>query len=162
MKILLAVDGSEPSLTAVSLVTSLSLPADSAIELMTVIADEPLTYGPWPASAAIRTPALDRTVSDLRARLDDIAAGLTTGTRTICTIVRHGRPASEIVMEADRFGADLIVVGARGHGTVERLLIGSVSSEVVDHADCPVLVVRTPQFARVLVATDGSADGDAA
>ena len=76
------------------------------------------------------------------------------------TMVRHGRPASEIVIEADRFGADLIVVGARGHSAVERLLVGSVSSEVVDQAHCPVLVVRTPRFARVLLATDGSADGD--
>ena len=76
MKILLAVDGSEPSLTAVSLVSALSLPAGSAIELLTVIADEPLTYGPWPASAPIQTPALDRTYSDVRARIDDIAAGL--------------------------------------------------------------------------------------
>ena len=57
MKILLAVDGSEPSLTAVSLVEALSLPAGSVIEVMTVIADQPLTYGPWPASAPIQTPA---------------------------------------------------------------------------------------------------------
>ncbi len=76
--------------------------------------------------------------------------------------MRHGRPASEIVIEADRFGADLIVVGARGHSAVERLLVGSVSSEVVDQAHCPVLVVRTSQFARLLLATDGSPDGSAA
>ena len=49
-------------------------------------------------------------------------------------------------MEAYRFGADLIVVGARGHSAVERLLVGSVSSEVVDQAHCPVLVVRTPRY----------------
>lgn len=163
MKILLAVDGSEPSLTAVSLVTALSLPAGSAIELMTVMADDSWTYGPWPALSLIQTPAaLDQAFSDVRARLDDIAAGLTTRGQTTGTIIRRGRPASEIVMEADRFGADLIVVGARGHSAVERLLIGSVSSEVVDHAHCPVLVVRTPHFARVLIATDGSTDGSAA
>ena len=101
MKILLAVDGSEPSLTAVELVSAMSLPAGS-IELMTVIADEPVTYGPWPASAPIRTPAqLDRTSSAARERLDETALGLTTDDRTTCTVVHHGRPASEIVMEAD-------------------------------------------------------------
>jgi nucleotide-binding universal stress UspA family protein len=163
MKILLAVDGSEPSLIAVSLVKALPLSTDSAIELIAVIADEPLTYGPWPAFAPIQTPAaLDRAFSDARAQLDDIADGLAGDDRTTGTTVRQGRPASEIVMEAHRFGADLIVVGARGHSAVERLLVGSVSSEVVDQAPCPVLVVRTPRFARVLLATDGSTDGSAA
>ena len=163
MKILLAVDGSEPSSNAVSLVRALSLPDPSTIELMTVIADLPQVYGPWPASAPIQTPAeLDRSLTEVRARLDELAAVLADDTRMVCTLVRHGRPASELVMEADRFGADLIVVGARGHSTVERLLIGSVSSEVVDQAHCPVLVVRSPRFGRVLVATDGSTHGSAA
>jgi len=163
MKILLGVDGSEPSMTAVSLVKALTVPADSTIELMTVIADASWTYGPWPALALIQTPAaLDHASQEFRARLDDIAEGLAADGRTVNTRVRHGRPASEIVMEADRFGADLIVVGARGHSAVERLLVGSVSSEVVDQANCPVLVVRAPRIARVLLATDGSVDGSTA
>jgi len=163
MKILLAVDGSEPSITAVALVKALTLPADSTVELITVIADDFWTYGPWPALALIQTPAaLDRATQDVRARLDDLADGLAADGRTIGTTVRHGRPASEIVIEADRFAADLIVVGARGHSAVERLFVGSVSSEVVDQADCPVLVVRTPRSARVLLAADGSTDGSAA
>lgn len=163
MKILLAVDGSEPSLTAVSLVTALPLPAGSAVEVMTAIADVPEIFGPWPASAPIQTPAeLDRAFAQVRARLDEIAAVLAGEGRIVSTLVRRGRPASEIVMEADRFEADLIVVGARGHSPIERLLIGSVSSEVVDQAHCPVLVARTPRFARVLLATDGSTDGSAA
>lgn len=163
MKILLAVDGSELSMTAVSLVKALPLPVGSTIEVMTVIADVPQVYGPWPASAPIQTPAdLDRAFAQVRARLDEIAADLADEGRIVWTQVRHGRPASELVLEADRIEADLIIVGARGHSAVERLLIGSVASEVVDQAHCPVLVVRTPRFARVLLATDGSTDGTAA
>ncbi|MBA2594311.1 MAG: universal stress protein [Gammaproteobacteria bacterium] len=41
-----------------------------------------------------------------------------------------------------RDGVDLIVVGHRGKGFFERLLVGSVSKQVVTHAYCPVLVVR--------------------
>ena len=163
MKILLAVDGSDLSNTAVSLVKALTLPAASTIEVMTVIADVPEIYGPWPAAAPIQTPTeLDRAITQVRVRLDEVAAVLAGDDRIVCALVRHGRPASELVMEADRFGADLIVVGARGHSAVERLLVGSVSSEIVDQAHCPVLVVRTPRFARILLAADGSTDGFAA
>ncbi len=74
----------------------------------------------------------------------------------------RGRAASAIVDDARDFGADLLVVGSRGHGTIASLLLGSVSSEVVDHASCPVLVARTTELARVVFATDGSPSAQAA
>jgi nucleotide-binding universal stress UspA family protein len=163
MKILLAIDGSQPSITAVSIAKGLTLPAGSTIELLTVVADDPWTYGPWPIPAMALAPRdLERAQREVLSRLDGIATDLAANGRTIRTMVRQGRAASEIVREADRFGADLILLGARGHGAVDRILVGSVSSEVVDQAGCPVLVVRTPGLGRILVATDGSADGDLA
>lgn len=163
MKILLAIDGSQPSITAVSVAQRLTLPVGSTIELLTVIADEPWTYGPWPIPVMPLAPRdMERTQREVLARLDDIAMDLAADGRTIRTMVRQGRAASEIVREADRLGADLILLGARGLGAVDRILVGSVSSEVVDHADCPVLVVRTHGLGRILMATDGSPDGDLA
>jgi nucleotide-binding universal stress UspA family protein len=53
-----------------------------------------------------------------------------------------GDPADAIVDEAGEWGADLIVVGTRGLGGARRLLLGSVSTKVVHHAPCDVLVVR--------------------
>ena len=53
--------------------------------------------------------------------------------------------------------ADLVVVGHRGHGPWESILLGSVSSEVVDHAPCPVLVAREERLGPVVFADDGSA-----
>lgn len=47
-----------------------------------------------------------------------------------------------IVDEATQFGADLIVVGSHGYGFFDRLMLGSISSYVVHHAPCSVLVVR--------------------
>ena len=51
-----------------------------------------------------------------------------------------GDPAEKIVAEATTGGYDVVVVGSRGHGALGRLFLGSVSTEVVARAPCPVLV----------------------
>ncbi len=53
-----------------------------------------------------------------------------------------GRPNQTIIDEAEKWGADLIVVGSQGLGFWGRMLLGSVSNAVVNHAPCSVLVVR--------------------
>jgi nucleotide-binding universal stress UspA family protein len=54
----------------------------------------------------------------------------------------EGSPADVIIETATERGADLIVVGTRGSGTAGRLLLGSVSTRLVHHAPCDVLIVR--------------------
>jgi nucleotide-binding universal stress UspA family protein len=56
--------------------------------------------------------------------------------------VPTGHPAEQIIFDADRHGVDLIVVGDRGRSKFARLLLGSVSKQVVQYAGRPVLVVR--------------------
>ena len=61
------------------------------------------------------------------------------------TIIRHevnDDPADGILKVAKSVDADLIVVGARGLGTVERFLRGSVSTKVAHHSPCDVLIVE--------------------
>lgn len=53
-----------------------------------------------------------------------------------------GNPTDVIVQEAEDSGADLIVVGTRGLSAARRTFMGSVSTNVVHHAPCDVLVVR--------------------
>ena len=53
-----------------------------------------------------------------------------------------GKPAQEIMKVASKQHADLIVMGAKGLGAIARFLLGSVSTRVVQHANCAVLVVR--------------------
>jgi nucleotide-binding universal stress UspA family protein len=158
MKILLAVDGSDASMSAVAAVEAMSLPTGSAIEVVSVV---PLTFAPdgsvWPNVIRVDPPSdRERVLGDVAERLNAIAGRLRTAGTSVDTRVLEGRPATEIVIEADRSDADLIVMGARGLSAVRRLLLGSVSSEVVDHAPCPVFVARHAAVERVMFATDGS------
>jgi nucleotide-binding universal stress UspA family protein len=56
------------------------------------------------------------------------------------TIVDEGDPADVLVRLADECGADILVIGSKGH---QRRLLGSVPREVVQQADCSVFVVKT-------------------
>jgi nucleotide-binding universal stress UspA family protein len=53
-----------------------------------------------------------------------------------------GDPADEILATANAFEAELIVIGARSLATVERLVLGSVSTKVMHESDCDVRVVK--------------------
>lgn len=162
MKILLAVDGSDASMSVVAATAALPTRPGSEIRVVSVV---PTTFAPegspWPNVIRVDPPNdRERIIDDVGRRLLDIADRLRVGYRTVHVEVLDGRPATEIVHDAERKGADLIVVGARGLSTARRLLIGSVSSEVVDHAPCPVLVAREGDIERVLWATDQSVESE--
>jgi nucleotide-binding universal stress UspA family protein len=77
--------------------------------------------------------------------------------------VVDGRPAAALIDAAA--GADLLVVGSRGHGSLVGSLLGSVSQQCLQHAPCPVAVVRsasTGERRRVVVGVDGSVGSEAA
>lgn len=59
---------------------------------------------------------------------------------TIELFLGTGRPAANLLERAG--GASLLVVGSRGRGGFSRLLLGSVSHQVIQHAECPVAVLR--------------------
>lgn len=59
---------------------------------------------------------------------------------TVHARVAEGNPAQVLIDASD--GADLLVVGSRGHGGFTEALLGSVSQHCVQHAHCPVVVIR--------------------
>ena len=57
-------------------------------------------------------------------------------------VFKIGHPADEIIKFAERRQSDLVISGARGRGAIARFLLGSVSTRLVQHSPCSVLVVR--------------------
>lgn len=64
------------------------------------------------------------------------------GIRRIRTIIREGKAAEEILKEAGKMRADVIITGSHERHGAQKFLLGSVSSRIVDHAECSVLVVK--------------------
>ena len=153
MRVLLATDLSTQAEKARGLVTHLSLPADSTVRVVYAFEPMPIVVG------FAQAPVLDLTPEDerqLHAELEKFATPIRSSDRSVENVLRFGRAADVILAEAQRFDADLIVVGNRGRGGIASMLLGSVSAEVTDRASCPVLVARGETLTRVLLADDGS------
>lgn len=158
MRVLLAYDGSAGAETARELIGHLRLPGGT--EIVVAAAVEPLTNlvgaPEVPVIPTGNEEADQRFMRELEQGLWNVASSLRAPDRSCSTRLLRGRPATVLVDEADAWASDLIVVGSRGHGPFETLLLGSVSAEIVDHAHCPVLVARHGRAHRLLLAVDGS------
>jgi nucleotide-binding universal stress UspA family protein len=110
---------------------------------------------PWPAETRVRVVAARKTRAEYRqsillSALDRSADAAAENARRMLSrrwpdveaVVVDKVPVDAVLGEADRFAADVIVLGWRGHGAIRRLLMGSVSRGVMRSAKCAVLVVR--------------------
>jgi len=159
MRILVATDGSPAAHKALDLVAGLGWPKGSTIRILEVIETEARAFGVWPVLGLADADDLEsRVLHHASATVSASERHLGGRDFAVEGRVTRGRPATEIVEEARRFGADLVVLGSRGHGTIEAMVLGSVSAEVVERARVPVLVVRGPEprLEHVLVAWDHS------
>ncbi len=160
MRILLATDGSRAADQARDLVAALPWREGGRLRIVSVAPTRSDLLGvPWTVDVQpdadriedetlrVHRDALETAEREIRSARSDLV---------IESILVRGRPASAIVDEARAMPADLVVVGHRGHSRWESMLLGSVSSEIVDHAPCPVLVARDERLGPVVFADDGS------
>lgn len=159
MRIVVGVDGSDASRTALELVTNTAWPVGTQVRLVGAyeLATNWTGVTPLPTETAADEEAEQAFFNGLQA----LSEPLRRSGRATETVVARGRPADVLLNEAGDLQADLIVVGSRGLGVAASALVGSVSAALVDHASCPVLVARTPAVARILIATDGSRSAEA-
>lgn len=146
-KILVGVDGSDSALKAVDLAAGLSKTHEAQLVLMHVvqisaIADQVLKMS---ATAHLKDSPkgvmekLSQNVLD-KARRHALQAGVSD--ERIATHTADGNQARQLIQAAKRRKTDLIVLGSRGRGRLEGLLLGSVSQKVAALAPCPCLIAR--------------------
>lgn len=146
MKILLATDGSECSATAALSIANRPWPEGSEVRVVTV-AEMPIAIAPesWilPEGYYEEIERATQQQADLAVAAAAQAISAVQGGRlTVTTEVLAGAPKHAIIDDAERWGADLIVVGSHGYSALERFLLGSVSQSIAHHAKCSVEIVR--------------------
>jgi nucleotide-binding universal stress UspA family protein len=148
-KILLAYDGSVNARRALDRAIELSKASDA--ELSIVVCVNLAGFETLAAKKLVALAAKEILV-EFRHEVVQEAEGLVSdasrlakkaGVREVRTLVlKDGDPAATILYAAEKQAPDLIVVGRRGVSGIERFLLGSVSSRVVNYAKCDVLVVK--------------------
>jgi nucleotide-binding universal stress UspA family protein len=136
-KILVAIDPSAAAARAVECARKLAKLTGATVILVHAYPKVPDYLG---------EPNLSDTIArhheNARALLEPFAQSLQKDGIVTITEILEGPPADAILRVAETRDVDLIVMGARGLGSLGSLLLGSVSQKVMAHASCPVMVVR--------------------
>jgi len=147
-KILLATDGSEFGERAARSVAERPWPAGTEVEVMSVVelmmgSAQALFEPPFVDNEqleSLRAEAMKRAQNAVARAVEILSSAFPKVSESISVLVNG--PKNAIIEEADKMGADLIVVGSHGHRGIERFLLGSVSEGVALHAHCSVEVIR--------------------
>lgn len=145
-KILVGVDGSDSALKAVDVAADLASNSDGRLLLLHVvqvsaIAEEALNVS---ATAHLKEDAkgiMERLSQEVLNTARERARRVGLADQKISSMNADGNQAREIIKTAKREKVDLIVVGSRGRGQLEGLLLGSVSQKVSTLSPCPCLIV---------------------
>ena len=141
--IVVGVDGSEQSRHAAALAASIARSTGADLHLMTVVRPPEGWWGivgSPPTSTALGNTLMDAKQQILDSMLEDLDL-----TGVEFQVVKNiGDPAGVLVEYSKEVEADLLVVGRRGAGLIERVMLSSVANRVVHDSECPVMVV--PRF----------------
>lgn len=138
-KILVPVDGSNPSIDAFRTGADLALKYGAELEVVTVINfnnEQPIL-----SLGNLEKFTEEGLQKQGMAVIDSVVKDVPENVK-LTKVVLYGDPAKAIIEEQETGKADCIILGSRGLGSVRRFFIGSVSTEIVHNAECPVFVIR--------------------
>jgi nucleotide-binding universal stress UspA family protein len=157
MKVLVPIDFSESSESVIREVERRLWPADTQIAILHVVDTVSVASG-W----VDLSPYIESQAESAKGLAAEAGKRLSSRGLAVSEIVRCGHPTSVILDYADKFAADLVILGSQGLGAFGRFLLGSVAKSVLQGTHCSVEIVRMPSTrevgagVRILLATDGS------
>jgi nucleotide-binding universal stress UspA family protein len=142
-KILIPMDGSEPSQEALKMAVRLQESHDCELIILTVFRHHSLLEASMSMVRSEEPEVMDDILREHATNVAESAktTALEMGAKQVRAFVKNGPPARTIVAFSKDKDVDLIVLGSRGHGDLEGFLLGSVSHKVTSLANCPVMVV---------------------
>lgn len=103
---------------------------------------ESLSRLPWIEGVVVRVVVVDDGRVEPEKALDQATETLSASGVQLETVTRSGKPTDVLVEEIDAIEADLVVMGARGHGRIKRLVLGSTTLAIAGSTECSLLVAH--------------------
>jgi len=147
-RVALGFDGSPSSRHAVAFLAGLEVPAGGQVTIVRVldrVALPSLAMMPEATRSAIAAQVAEveaETEKKARLEIGTASAELSRAGWKVRVVIHKGAPLHELLAATEKARAQLLVVGARGHGAIERLLLGSVAEGALHRSPVSVLVTR--------------------
>jgi nucleotide-binding universal stress UspA family protein len=138
-KILVPADGSDNSYRALEAALVFSEKLGSSISVVNVMEQVPITHIESEKLLSELLEAYKKENQEILSKCSDIAhqKGI-----TIKTVLLQGNPAPVILDYIKKENFDLVIMGSRGMGKFKELILGSVSSKIMHHSPCAVMIIR--------------------
>ncbi|MFK7738012.1 MAG: universal stress protein [Pirellulaceae bacterium] len=171
MKVVFATDGSDYAARAAKILSKMTAQCPMELEVIMV------TFDPDEPSPNVARPWYEEyreyITKNVEGHFDSLRPLLENDCQKVNSLHVHGDPKHQILERVRETQPDLVVLGARGHSTLESFLLGSVSECIAFNAPCSVLVLRPSEdenaedqtahaIHRILIGVDGSQRAEAA
>eukprot|EP00761_Pharyngomonas_kirbyi_P004949 gb/GECH01004954.1/.p1 GENE.gb/GECH01004954.1/~~gb/GECH01004954.1/.p1 ORF type:complete len:142 (+),score=34.49 gb/GECH01004954.1/:1-426(+) len=141
MKYLVAYDGSEYSKRAFDFTQRLLKKETDELIAASVVESQSHTFRLFQSRKTV-DEALQKMRDEARKKMDDLQTVCESEKITFTPIIVEGHPREELLKLADTHQIDVMVVGSRGLGGIQKVLLGSTSEYLLQHSKCDVLVVK--------------------
>jgi nucleotide-binding universal stress UspA family protein len=139
-KILVAYDGSDHAIRALDIAIDIAKKYEAKLDIVEVVDTAALLgMGVAPIPGEVIQQVYNKAKNDVDSAKSKAQQQ---GVKEVESVVLEGDPATAILEYASKNGVDLIVTGSRGLSTFKRIILGSVSTKIVQDSKIPVLVVK--------------------